>query len=121
MFKKFDFVAGMLLVFLGTAHMAMTPVLAPQFKLSPADFAAIGLAFLYLGLLNIIRNKSTAAFPGIICMVANLLGIAWICFSALSVKKIEAQGIIPFVALCYLTVQSAIGLKQNQKNRANKI
>lgn len=119
MYKKIDFAAGILLVILGTAHMAMTPVLAPQFQLSPADFAAIGLAFLYLGLLNIIRNKSTEAIPGIICMVANLLGIAWLCLSAISVRKIEAQGILPFVALCYLTVQSAINLKQNQKNHAS--
>lgn len=119
MYRRLDLIAGMLLVFLGTAHLAMTPVLAPQFQLSPADFAAIGLAFLYLGLLNFIRNKSAGKLTGIICIIANLLGIVWICFSALSVEKIEVQGIIPLVALCYLTVQSAISLKQNQKDRAN--
>jgi hypothetical protein len=114
MYKKLDLIAAILLVFLGSGHLIMTPVLAPQFQMNPADFAAIGLAFLYLGLLNIIRNISAGKRPGVICIIANLLGIAWLCFSTIQTGKIELQGILPFVALCYLTGYAAFEIKRHR-------
>ncbi len=114
MYKRLDLIAGIMLVILGAAHVLMTPVLAPRFQLNPADFAAIGLAFLYVGLLNIARNKSAGTGTGIMCIIANLLGIAWLCFSAIQSGKIEAQGILPFVALCYLTLFAAFEIKRHR-------
>lgn len=114
MYKRLDLIAGIVLVFLGTAHVAMTPVLAPRFQLNQADFAAIGLAFLYLGLLNIARNKSAGTSSGIMCIIANLSGIAWLGLSTIQSGKIEAQGILPFVALCYLTLFAAFEIKRHR-------
>ncbi|MFO7368767.1 MAG: hypothetical protein R6X09_00680 [Bacteroidales bacterium] len=118
MSKRIDFIATMIIVFLGSAHTALTPILAKEFNSPPADFAAIGLVFIFLGLINLVRNKTSLKLTNTVCLAANLLGLAWLCFSAFNENKIEVQGIIPFVALCYLTVQSAISLKQNQKNHA---
>ena len=119
MSRRIDFIAIIIIIVLGSAHTALTPVLAKEFDSPPADFAAIGLVFIFLGLLNLLRNKTSLKLTNTVCLAANLLGLAWLCFSAVSVRKVEAQGILPFVALCYLTVQSAINLKQNQKNHAS--
>jgi hypothetical protein len=118
--KKIDFVTTILLIALGGAHLALTPMLATEFNSDPADFAAIGLAFVFLGLLNLARYINTGRPISIICLIANLLGVAWLCYSFVHAMSIEPQGILPFVALCFLVIRSIVEIHRNKKIIANQ-
>jgi hypothetical protein len=109
--KKSDYIAAILTIFLGTAHTILTPVLSKEFNSSPLDFAGIGLAFMFLGFLNLSRIKADEKTIAILCLISNLLIIAWLCFGFIYEESFT-QGIGISVIVCVLFINSIIDVRK---------
>ncbi len=113
--KKTDYIATILIILLGTAHTALTPVLAGKFGSDPVEFSAIGLAFIFLGFMNLSRIIGYNRLVSGLCLIANLLGIGWLCLGFIHQKSLALQGSIPFVVLIYLLIVSVIDVQKSKK------
>jgi hypothetical protein len=73
-----DRIALVIVLFLGVGHVVATPKFAPGLTEATAWFSGSGLALFFAGLLNLVRLRAKANAPWRICLVANLLTLAWI-------------------------------------------
>lgn len=111
--KKIDYSATILITLLGFAHTTLTPILAKQFNSNPLDFAAIGIAFIFLGFLNFSRLRTNEITTNISCVIANFLGIFWICFGFIHEESFT-QGFLPLIDLCTLFVLSILDTRESR-------
>lgn len=107
--KKLDYVATILLLILGSVHTILTPVFYKTFDLDALWFIGTGLAFVFLGFINISRIKTTEIFIKILCPIGNALAFIYCIFIVL--KLAEPQAFISFFDLLVLLVLSLIDLK----------
>ncbi len=111
--KKLDYVSTILLLLLGSAHTILTPVFYKTFDLNALWFAGTGLAFVFLGFLNISRMKTTDNTIKILCLVGNGLAFVYCIFIVL--KLGEPQAFISFFDLLLLLVLSFIDWKVSKR------
>lgn len=103
--KISDYIATILTIFLGTAHTILTPVLSKEFDSNPLDFAAIGLAFMFLGFLNLSRIKANKNIIDLLCLISNFFILVWICFGFIYEESFtQGLGILVIVyRLCLIS------------------
>lgn len=115
--KKLDYVSTILLLLLGSAHTILTPVFYKTFDLNALWFAGTGLAFVFLGFLNISRMKTTDNTIKILCLVGNGLAFVYCIFIVL--KLGEPQAFISFsICFFYWSSPLLIGRYQNEHKQA---
>ncbi|MBN2039678.1 MAG: hypothetical protein JW864_06530 [Spirochaetes bacterium] len=114
--KVLDYTSMAILILMGALHTLLTPVLAVKFKVNPEDFAAIGLMFIFIGFINVSRIRTEDKILYLLCILTNLIGIAWLVYSFL-VSESFAQGILPFIALVMLLIISADNLKHLKQSK----
>ena len=107
--KKVDYIATILLLILGSIHTILTPVFYKTFDLNALWFAGTGLAFVFLGFINIFRIKTTERIIKIFCLFGNVLAFFYCILIVL--KLGEPQAFISLFDLLVLLVLSLVDLK----------
>ena len=100
--KKIRIVFSILLMVLGTAHTCFTLVFYPALNLAALWFAGAGLAFLFLGLLNLSENTPFRRWFAWAKLGANMLGMLYVI--AVAWKLPEPQAFIGVLFTAVLTV-----------------
>ncbi len=98
--KKIDYIATILLLILGSVHIILTPVFYKTFDLNTLWFAGTGLAFVFLGFINIFRIKTTDIFIKRLCSFGNALAFIFCIF--IVIKLAEPQAFISLIDLLIL-------------------
>jgi hypothetical protein len=102
--KKLEWILVVVLLILGIAHIALTPVFFPQFNEAFIWFAGTGLAFVNLALLNFARLMTTSVSITRLGLIANLLATVLVALLPLASKTFEPQVLISLVVLVLLVV-----------------
>lgn len=114
MIKRLDYFGSIILIIMGAAHTALTPVLAKEFNSDALDFVAIGMVFIFLGFINIALIRTFDNIITLFCLIANLLVLIWLCLSFIKSNSFEIQGIIPLIITSYLTIRAFVKMKNNR-------
>jgi hypothetical protein len=104
MIRKLDVLATAVVLLLGVAHTAFTPVFAPGFSVAALWFSGAGLSLVFLGLLNAARLAAPVRPVRRICVIGNVLALAWIAFVLYVIRVPQAY--ISAVAVMTLAVTS---------------
>lgn len=106
MLSRIDSILISIVLLLGVAHTAFTPVFYKSFSLDAIWFAGTGLAFVFLGLLHISRRTSTSSLAVVVSCFASVVATI---FSILIVLKMTApQAYISVVVNALLAVTSGM-------------
>jgi len=106
--KKIDSIAIALILFLGLLHASMTPVLYKAFYLYALWFAGTGLAFVFLGVINIARVKTSEILIKRLCFTVNLIAVIYGVFVVIKLAKPHAY--FSLIVLLFLLILSIIDL-----------
>jgi len=113
MTKIIDYIATILLLILGSVHTIMTPVFYKTFDRNALWFIGTGLSFVFLGLINIARIKTTENIIKILCPIGNALAFIYCIF--IVIKLSAPQAFVSLIVLLFLFVLSLINLKSIKK------
>lgn len=71
---RLDRLVAWLIVGMGALHLGVTPLRYPRINASAMWFASAGLALIFLGAFNLLRNRYAIVAPGLrgVCVAANL-------------------------------------------------
>ncbi len=109
--KIFDAVVAWLVLVLGCIHCAFTHAAYPKFSLGLLWFVSAGMLMILLAAVNLLRIRYAAVAPGlrVICIISNLVLLAWaVSFAfALPVTK-EPQVIVSIVLIALLAIFSIV-------------
>lgn len=108
--KKTDYIFTAIIALLGIVHISLTPVFYKSINDDASIFIGMGLAFVFLGALNISRLLSDKRNVTILCTICNILGIGYLVFFSITLRKIEPQVLISVFAVLVPTVQALINL-----------
>lgn len=110
MLSRIDSILISIVLLLGVAHTAFTPVFYKSFSLEAIWFAGTGLAFVFLGLLHIARRISTSPLAVLLSCFSSLVATI---FSILIVLKITApHAYINVVVNALLAVTSGMAYRR---------
>jgi hypothetical protein len=101
-----------LLIILGVCHTSFTPVFYKTFDLNALWFAGTGLAFVFLGLINVFRLQTTVMFIRLLCSISNALALIFSIFIFL--KMAQAQ---VFISLFILLILLGLSLMDFRLSR----
>ena len=107
--KYFDYFFTILLIILGVCHTSLTPVFFKIFDLNALWFAGTGMAFIFLGLINIFRLRTAELLIKSLCSLSN--GLALIFCILIVLKLNQPQAFISLLTLIFLIVMSLIDLR----------
>lgn len=100
-------IALVIVLFLGVGHVVATVKYAPGVTEAAAWFSGSGLALVFVGLLNLLRIRSKEDTPRRLCLLANLLTLAWM---ALIVAVFPAvQSFFAAGAVLVMTIGGLVG------------
>ena len=100
--RKLDYTATIVILILWSVHTILTPLFYKTFDLGALWFAGTGLAFIFLGFINISRIKTTEIGINILCIVGNVIAFIYCIFIVL--KLSEPQAFISLLDLLFLVV-----------------
>ncbi len=110
--RSLDIIATGLLIVLGGTHMALTPLFYGEFNISCLWFVGSGMAFLFLGFLNVTRITTSSEVNRVLSLIGNSLALVFvICFIFLE-QTLAAQGAISLLVLSILLILSISKFKQ---------
>lgn len=112
MSKKIDDIATILLIILGFIHIILTPIFYKTFDLDSLWFAGTGLAFLFLGFINIFRIRTTEMFIKKLCSLGNAMAFVYCILIVL--KLSEPQAFVSLIVLLIIFGLSLVDLKQSK-------
>ena len=112
--RKIDYIFTTFLIILGICHTALTPMFYKIFDLNALWFAGTGLAFMFLGLFNVSRLKTTEKFIKILCSVGNAL--AFIFCILIVMQLTQPQAFICLFTLFVLLGLSLIDFRLSEKH-----
>jgi hypothetical protein len=112
---KIDYTFTVFLIILGICHTSFTPVFYKVFDLNALWFAGTGLAFVFLGLINVSRLQTTGMLTRLLCSISNALALV---FSILIfLKMAQPQVFISLFILIILLGFSLFDLKSSHAIR----
>ncbi len=76
--RMLDRIALLIVLILGIGHVVATIRYTPGVNEAAAWFSGSGLALLFAGLLNLARLRTKENAPRRLCVLANLLTLAWL-------------------------------------------
>ncbi len=112
--KKIDYIAIALILLLGLLHTIMTPVFYKAFDLSAIWFAGTGLAFVFLGVINIARVKTPEILIKRLCLAVNLIAVIYGVFVV--IKLVKPHAYFSLIVLLFLLILSFIDLASSKNN-----
>jgi hypothetical protein len=102
--RVLDRIATIIVLLLGVGHVVATSAWAPGWNQAAAWFSGSGLALLFAGLLNLDRLLAPGEATRRLCLVGNVLTLAWMGF-IVAVLPV-AQAFVAGAAVVVLTVAS---------------
>jgi hypothetical protein len=94
------------LVLIGILHTVMTAYYYDSLTPAAIWFAGAGLALVYLGVLNLVTARHRQRWLGLVCLLANLAGVA---FGVLGVITVPVpQAVVALVLLASVTVTTPV-------------
>ncbi len=111
--KILNYIAISLILILGSIHIILTPLFHAAFDLNAVWFAGAGLAFVFLGIINICRLKSTDHVIRKLCFISNLIAVIFCIF--IVIKLAQPHAFISLIDLLLLSVLSFFDLKKKDK------
>lgn len=102
---KIDYTFTVLLIFLGICHTSFTAVFYRTFDLNALWFAGTGLAFVFLGLINIFRLQTTGMLIRVLCSISNALALIFCIFILLKMAQPQV-----FISLFILVILLGLSL-----------
>jgi hypothetical protein len=109
---KIDYTFTVLLIILGIFHTSFTPVFYKIFDLNALWFAGTGLAFVFLGLINVSRLQTTAMLTRLLCSISNALALIFCIF--IFSKMAQPQVFISLFILIILLGLSLFDLRSSR-------
>jgi len=111
--KRFDYTFTVSLILLGSIHVILTPVFYKTLDTGALWFAGTGLAFVFLGIINVYRIRTKEKATRVLCAIAN--GVANVYCILIVIKLAEPQAYISLVVLLVLFVFSLMDLGRYKK------
>jgi len=108
--KKIDYIFTFIIVLLGIVHISLTPTFYESFNDEANIFIGMGLAFIFLGVLNINRLLVNQRNVTVLCLICNIIAILYLMFYSVTLKKIEPQGLVTIFFILIPTLFSIIRL-----------
>jgi hypothetical protein len=112
--KKIDYIAIALILLLGLLHTIMTPVFYKTFDLNAIWFAGTGLAFVFLGVINIARVKTPEILIKRLCLTVNLIAVIYGVFVV--IKLVKPHAYFSLIVLLFLLILSFIDLASSKND-----
>ena len=106
--KIIDYISIALILLLGLLHTSMTPVFYKAFNISALWFAGTGLAFVFLGVINIARVKTSEILIKQLCFTVNVIAVVYCVFVVIKLAKPHAY--FSLIVLLFLLILSFIDL-----------
>jgi hypothetical protein len=98
---------------LGAIHIGFTPVIYKTIDLSALWFAGTGMAFLFLGVVNISRIRSTDRTLRILCLLSNIISIVFGFLVVVKLRQPHAYfSLIVLLLLLILSVSDILSAKE---------
>jgi hypothetical protein len=108
--KKIDYSFTIIILLLGIVHISLTPTFYESFNDEANIFIGMGLAFIFLGVLNINRLLVNQRNVTVLCLICNILAILYLSFYSIMLKKIEPQGLVTIFVILIPSLLSLINL-----------
>lgn len=102
--NKLDYIFSIIILLLGIVHISLTPMFYKTMNDAASIFIGMGLAFVFLGVLNITRLLSNKKSVTILCLICDLIAIAYLIFSCFVMQKIEPQFLVSVFVVFVPTV-----------------
>lgn len=112
---KIDYTFTVLLIVLGICHTSFTPLFYKIFDLNALWFAGTGLAFVFLGIINVSRLQSTKMLSKVLCSISNALALTFCILIYL--KMAQPQVFISLFILLILLGFSLFDLRSSHAIR----
>jgi hypothetical protein len=106
---KIDYTFTVLLIVLGV----FTPVFYKAFDLNALWFAGTGLAFVFLGIINVSRLQTTRMLTRLLCSISNALALIFCIFIFLKMAQPQV-----FISLFILIILFGLSLFDLKSSRA---
>ncbi|MCP4323329.1 MAG: hypothetical protein GY787_16075 [Alteromonadales bacterium] len=111
--KITEYIVTLLLLLLGIAHTALTPMFYKEFDLNSLWFSGVGLGFVFLGLLNLSRINTTEMMTKKMALIGNFIALI---YSVLLVIKLgKPQTFVSLAVLLTLFSLSVFAVKRESK------
>lgn len=108
--QKIDYAFTIIIVLLGIVHISLTPTFYETFNDEANIFIGMGLAFIFLGVLNINRLLINQRNVNVLCLICNVLAILYLTFYSIMLNKAEPQGLVTIFVILVPTLFSVIRL-----------
>jgi hypothetical protein len=108
--KKIDYIFSFIIVLLGIVHISLTPTFYETFNDEANIFIGMGLAFVFLGVLNIIRLLANKRIVTVLCLICNIIAICYLLFYSIMLNKFEPQGLVTIFFILIPALLSIINL-----------
>ncbi len=110
---KIDYTFTVLLIVLGICHTSFTPVFYITFDLNALWFAGTGLAFVFLGLINVFRLQTPKMLTRVLCSISNALALIFCILILLKMAQPQV-----FISLFILIALFGLSLFDLRSSRA---
>jgi hypothetical protein len=107
--KKIDYFFAFVILLLGVVHISLTTTFYKTFNDEANIYLGMGLAFVFLGILNIVRLLADQRKVTVLCLGCNIIAISYLVFYTVMLNKIEPQGL---VTIFILLIPSLFSIKK---------
>lgn len=108
--KKIDYFFTSIIVLLGVVHISLTTTFYETFNDEANIFIGMGLAFVFLGIINFNRLLVDQRKVTVLCLICNTIAILYLMFYSVTLKKLEPQGVVTIFFILIPTLLSIIKL-----------
>jgi ABC-type uncharacterized transport system permease subunit len=109
--RKLDYIITAIIGLLGIVHVSLTPMFYDTMNEEATIFMGMGLAFIFLGALNLSRLLTNKKNATVICLVCNFFALIYLIYCAVISGKIEPQFLITIFAVLIVIAFSILQLK----------
>lgn len=114
-----DYIVTIILIMLGSIHTILTPIFYSALDVDSLWFAGTGLAFLFLGFINIFRIRTNEIFIKAFCLFSNSIVFVYCILIVLILTK--PQALISLIDLFFLLVLSLVDVNSYLKRKPGRI
>jgi hypothetical protein len=114
--RKIDIIFTFNALLLGIVHISLTPTMFDHFSDDAHIFVGLGLAFIFLASINILRLFKSNKLSSSISLVCNLITLIYLTLPVLYIGSIEPPGYVAIVVVLVLLIFSGIELLKQKKD-----
>ncbi len=109
--RTIDYIVTSIIGLLGIVHILLTPLFYPSLNEEANIFMGMGLAFVFLGANNLMRLMAKHKKATMVCLISNLLAVAYLIYFAAMSGRLEPQFMITILMVCIASAFSTSQLK----------